>query len=232
MSWDPHVSENPETPTDTSSETDETESSTCIGGCNINNCNVLYLNARSLKSTNRSRNKFVQLQNIVATDNIHMVACTETWFNSSILDGEILPSTFIIYRKDREETLAGMRGGGVMLAVSNHIPSDRRRDLESEDEILVCEINPPNVSKLMIVVCYRPQFKDVTEFVTNFVATVKRVRSCTENIVILGDFNLRHVDWVNCIYTGQGAERELCDFLHELNSQGASAIPWAIREGA
>jgi len=153
-----------------------------------------------------------------------MVACTETWFNSSILDSEILPSNFSIYRKDREETIAGMRGGGVMLAVVDHIPSSRRTDLETNDEILVCEINLPNASKQMIIVCYRPPFKDITQFVTNFVTTVKRVRSHTENIVILGDFNLPDVDWVNCIYHGQGPEKYLCDFLHELHFEQVNPV--------
>lgn len=187
-------------------------------------CPVLYLNARSLKSVNFRRNKLVQLQNIVATDNIHMVAITETWLNSTVSDLEILPSQYAIHRKDREETV-NKRGGGVMLAVSNCISSERRKDLEPIDEILVCSIDVPNVSKLMANVCYRPPSSDVALFVNNFTNTVKRVSSVSKNIVVLGDLNLPHVDWANCIYNGQGAESELCDTLNELHLIQVNNVP-------
>ena len=43
---------------------------------------------------------------------------TETWLSASIFDLEILPTNYIIYRKDR-----GTRGGGVLIALEESIPS-------------------------------------------------------------------------------------------------------------
>ena len=47
-----------------------------------------------------------------------IVALTETWLTESIFNNEILPTGYNIYRQDR-----GSRGGGVMLAVKDSLPS-------------------------------------------------------------------------------------------------------------
>ena len=54
----------------------------------------------------------------VYTFNLDIVAITETWLHSNIFDNEILPSGYQIYRKD-----CNRRGGGVVLAIKNSIPS-------------------------------------------------------------------------------------------------------------
>jgi hypothetical protein len=43
------------------------------------------------------------LQNLVASQDSHVIAITETWLNHSVLDSEILPPHFCIHRKDRED---------------------------------------------------------------------------------------------------------------------------------
>ena len=47
-----------------------------------------------------------------------IVAITETWLKSYILDSEILPTGCNIFRNDRHS-----RGGGIMLAVKDNITS-------------------------------------------------------------------------------------------------------------
>ena len=41
------------------------------------------------------------------------------WLSDSILDYEILPSEYVIYRNDR----SSCDGGGVLVAIKNHLPS-------------------------------------------------------------------------------------------------------------
>ena len=66
-------------------------------------------------------NKLSAFQSYVYSQNFCIVAITETWLNSFIMDNEILPSGFNLYRKDRTT-----RGGGVMLAVSNKFLNQAR----------------------------------------------------------------------------------------------------------
>ena len=81
-----------------------------------------------------------------------IIGLTETWLTDAILDNEILPINYSIYRADRDT-----RGGGVLLAVKNTIPSQRiesPKDLEvvsvligSNNPVKICVVyNPPNSS--------------------------------------------------------------------------------------
>ena len=76
---------------------------------NINNLEVkfIYMNARSLKSSNRKNHKINQLNNIVSLSECEVCAITETWLNDDISDCELLPDEFTIYRKDRSSTNPG-----------------------------------------------------------------------------------------------------------------------------
>ena len=78
----------------------------------------------------------------------------ESWLLDSVYDQEILPSNYIIYRKDRPS-----RGGGVLVAVNNVFESmclPSPSDLEtvtikigcSLDLILCTSYVPPNSSDM------------------------------------------------------------------------------------
>lgn len=49
---------------------------------------------------------------------VNILAITETWLHDLILDNEILPCGYVIYRNDRST-----RGGGVMLAIKDDVVS-------------------------------------------------------------------------------------------------------------
>lgn len=89
-----------------------------------------------LVNTRSVHNKVFYLQALLLMDSFHIVAITETWLDSDFGDHELLVDGFNIFRKDRES----QRGGGVLLAVINHLPCSRRSDLEVEAEMLVLEI--------------------------------------------------------------------------------------------
>ena len=69
----------------------------------------------------------------------------------TLLNGEILPSGFTVYRCDR-----GSRGGGVLLAVNNSLPSRQLHtpsllelltvEVSSKPPILICVYIPPSSS--------------------------------------------------------------------------------------
>ena len=75
--------------------------------------------------------------------------CCDHWNLSSISDHELHLQGYNFYRKDRQ----GKRGGGVLLAVKSHLTCLRRRDLETEVEMLACVIYTS--LSLCFVFCYR-----------------------------------------------------------------------------
>ena len=159
---------------------------------NIHYMRCLYFNARSLT------NKTSELQTLV-TD-VDLLAVTETWLKPEIANCELLPGNdFTIHRCDRTERI----GGGTWLAVRNTILSVRRKDLESNAEMLVCEIiHPENKKKLLAIVFYRPPDTDL-----NYIKQLKKSLQLVHNtnkfdqVIICGDFNLPHIDWTTGIAT-------------------------------
>ena len=63
-------------------------------------------------------NQLNSFQSYILSCDFDLIAITETWLSNSTLNGEILSSNYTIYRRDRAS-----RGGGVLLAVKDHLSS-------------------------------------------------------------------------------------------------------------
>ena len=108
---------------------------------------MCLLNVRSLV------NKLSKFQSFVYSHSFCIICVTETWLSDFIADGEILPTDYILYRKDRLS-----RGGGVMIAVKSSLftslissPSDLevvciKMDIGSDILLICCVYVPPDSS--------------------------------------------------------------------------------------
>ena len=132
---------------------------------------------------------------------------TETWLSDKISDGEILPSSFVLYRCDRPS-----RGGGVLIAVHKSLPSTlipSPSDLEvvvvklglDNDFVICCVYVPPDSASLYI--------SSLINYLTNIVSSFNKC-------VIVGDFNFPDVDW--CSLLGSTSLSNLfCEFIFDCN---------------
>ena len=77
---------------------------------------LIHVNVRSLKGVNSC--KIDQLRILLDDKFIDILAVSETWFNSTILDDEVGITGYNLHRKDR---VSGC-GGGVVLNVKSTIP--------------------------------------------------------------------------------------------------------------
>ena len=82
------------------------------------------------------------------TKSYDIFCVSETWLNETIYDNETLPSNYTIYRNDRRS-----RGGGVLIAVSNSIPS---KIIERYTGIEMISVELELSPKLLIVCLYIP----------------------------------------------------------------------------
>ena len=121
-----------------------------------NQTNIMYLNARSLKSVTTNVNKVRDFSALIQLSQSYIYGITETWLNSNILDSELFPEHYIVYCKDREHTVQHKRGDGILMAFKTEIISRRRSDLEPDCEIMVRDMQVSNVKKLAIALCCRP----------------------------------------------------------------------------
>ena len=108
---------------------------------------------------------------------------SETWLDGSIADAEVEIAGFRLYRRDR-----GVRGGGVVVYMSEAVKSMRRQDLEEEGmEIVWIQIKMSKRS-LLIGNVYRPPDAPAV-WMDGLEAMLERVVQEKLDVVLLGDLN-------------------------------------------
>ena len=80
-------------------------------------------------------NKKLDLDALLATENLDILAITETFLGEDINNSEFSEG-YSVFRRDRDR-----HGGGVMLMVREDIPAIRRQDLETNCEVLWVELS-------------------------------------------------------------------------------------------
>ena len=168
---------------------------------------VLFLNARSI------RNKVFDLQALLLMDSFDVVVIVETWLDRNYEDFELKLEGYNIFRKDR----CNRRGGGVLIAIRNHISCIHRSDLEVKLEMIALEIRPNPTICVLLSAFYRPPDADEL-FLSQFREfLVKYSRTGLSNLVVTGDFNFPHIDWnLGCPTKPHPETEDFCNMLDDL----------------
>ena len=180
--------------------------------CNVNtngNCNVgtviqkkclnfVCLNIRSI------RNKTLSLYHFIVSQNVDVLALTETWLcdgpDDLIVINNSVPPGYHIHCVNRQHK----RGGGVALIYKKDITFKDEQltsiDRFSQFELLDCCIKINKISTRVVVV-YRPPIVgniQYEEFAREWSLYLERFIEVQEELLIVGDFNI-HVDTVNSL---------------------------------
>lgn len=147
-----------------------------------NYINLYYQNVRGIRS------KTVAFRLGILSENYDIVAITETWLNDSVLNAELFPPGYQVFRRDR--STGQSRGGGVLLAVSNLIQARRLQHLESDGENLWVKLELSNKKSFIISVVYFPPNSPMHVY-DSFFEKLDSIVLKHESIIILGDFNLQ-----------------------------------------
>ena len=162
-------------------------------------------------------NKLQNFQTYIYTSTPDIIGVTETWLNDSILNNEILPYDYSIFRKDRNS-----RGGGALLAIHISIPT---KIIPSPPnlEIIVVEL----IHVKCIVCCvYSPPTVSLTTF-TDTLSFLSNLAS-DHNVLIIGDFNLPDLNWSTL--SGSSVMSNLfCDFVFDYNLSQLVSVPTHIK---
>ena len=104
----------------------------------------IQVNARSLLP------KLDEIGHLATTSKAAVIAVSETWLDSSILDGEVGLSGYYIYRHDRNR-----HRGGVCLFIRSDITFNPRHDLQVDGlESAWVEVILPKTKPIIVGVCY------------------------------------------------------------------------------
>lgn len=170
---------------------------------------LFYQNVRGLRS------KIAKFYKNVLQSASDIIALTETFLTSSILDAELFPPGYRIFRKDRG---ADAGWGGVLLAVKDRYHAHLITDVDgwsSTMELLFVVIRVNNVKILVCVVYLPPDCRD--EQYCNVLACIENAicKYSTYRIIIVGDFNLNSCS-KNVLYQVE-CFQHFCD-LEQLNN--------------
>ena len=151
-------------------------------------------------------NKLRTFQPFVYSSPFNVFAITETWLSSNILNKEILPADYVIYRKDRQS-----RGGGVLLAVHNSLLSTEISS-PPDLEILIVELKTTHVLLLCVVYISPSASSNYHMALITYLDSI-----CASNrVIILGDFNCSDICWSTL--TGSSSfSRALCNLVFKYN---------------
>ena len=123
---------------------------------------------------------------------------------SSIADGEIFPPKYKIFR--REQKSRGSFGGGVLIAVRDSIKASPKEDVLCDSELIFVDLLFANNRKITLGTFYRPH--------NNESKPLEELQQAlddlsTSELILIGDFNLPDVDWLNIRATNNSTNYEL-----------------------
>ena len=145
-----------------------------------------------------------------------MILITETWLTPSVLDSDILPSGYSIFRCDRPYS----RGGGVMIAVASVFNSFLVFQSRSSEFIAIKILSSP---PLVIACAYVPPLSNSTTFV-DIISSCHQVIDSSCHFLLAGDFNLPSVNWRSLSANSDSAV-VFCDGIFSLHCSQVIDFP-------
>lgn len=142
----------------------------------------------------RGLNTKISVLNVAVSDcEYDIIALSETWLHGDVVNTELFPDNYVIYRKDRKfQEVHKEKGGGVLLAVKNFIKSEEKdtsvcnSQFPSIDLLVIsCQIN---YKRFYILVVYIPDYTSLSDF-ESFFESLEQLDYLYSNSIILGDFN-------------------------------------------
>jgi hypothetical protein len=125
-----------------------------------------------------------------------VLGLTETWLKSHFIDSLLSPSSgpYSVFRKDRSSQ---KKGGGVAFLIFKslnpvlvHSSGDK-----AGYELLCVDISSSLIS-LRLILAYRPPNCDIPN-TRNLCSAIADLSSISYPIVLMGDFNLPHINWLS-----------------------------------
>ena len=150
----------------------------------VDNLNLAIANCCSIT------NKQVELKQFLISHQVDIFLGTESHLDSSILNAEVFPNHYNVYRKDRNKY-----GGGVFIIIRYSISSSQL-EITSPSEIIWVQLHTGSYKSVIVGSFYCPPHSPATtwEDLSHSVADVK-VKYSNSKIFLGGDFNCPGIDW-------------------------------------
>ena len=128
-------------------------------------------------------NKVQEFHCLHDTENPDIVIGTESWLSPDMASSEVFPEGYHSFRADRKSKVK--RSGGVLILVKNSLIYTEQLQFQTNCEIPWVKLE---------ITGNRP-VEDDLESLREFKDSVSRVREHSDNVWVLGDFNLPKLSW-------------------------------------
>lgn len=141
--------------------------------------NICHFNAGSLKAGG----KIDEVRQTFLNTNIHVIAVTETWFNTTVTNSSMNIDGYRLYRNDRFRKV----GGGVAFYIRDNLKVSKIVSCSKGSiiEHLFVEILTSNI-KILIGVVYNP---NVSNDITALEEKLSELTPLYNDVILTGDFN-------------------------------------------
>lgn len=143
------------------------------------------------------RSKLARINASLTNATHDIIIITETWFDNSVNDNEIISNTrFLISRSDRSAAAGKKKGGGVAVIYDSNIPCRRLANYsDSLVDYIAMEITLLN-DKLLLLAAYIPPYRQLeTMRILKEVSEKYMKTTRAHRILLIGDFNLPFIKW-------------------------------------
>ena len=139
------------------------------------------------------RNKITEIEVLLDSINPDAIIGTESWLNDEIFSSEILPNTYNVFKRDREDSY-----GGVLIAVKPELQCSLVYKCITS-ELLSIRLHHKKSASIIISACYRPPSCLSAESARCVVDELHGIRINLPNseFWLSGDFKLPDIDWSN-----------------------------------
>ena len=174
----------------------------------------MTINAQSLT------NKMNEFKLLVEDKRPDIISITESWGNENITDGIFAIQGYTMYRDDKKTST----GGGALLYINDKIEQRICRALNSLtfESSLWCWVIGKGGSKILVGSVYRsPNSTGQNDELLNQMILKANEIAGGNRLVILGDFNLPNIDWINeeLRPNNKPIERNLLDIFYDCFSK-------------
>ena len=181
---------------------------------------VFHSNTRSIY------NSLCDLKDFTSDYKPSILALSETWLDTSVVDAELTIKGYSLYRKDRNR-----HGGGVAVYLKSSLTTQPIGDLikptpESSLESLWIAVSSPTLpSSIALCVCYRPP-SSAPATVDDLFVEIDQAMSHYKRVIICGDVN------VNLLCDGNLSQKFKCHIqmlgLHQIISTPTRITPTSV----
>ena len=178
-------------------------------GHNLKDSRLLKVITVNIQSILAKKTEWLEL---LASSNPDIVIGSETWLRPDILDNEVVPQEYKLFRKDRKDGY-----GGTLIAIRQSFITEEIEVRDQTLELCCSKISLIRNHPLIVCSVYRPPNRDI-EYQERLCNEIRTIHENNKDAIIwvAGDFNLPDIAWKTESLDGNSYPKRISEITLEM----------------